>query len=401
MSKQESITIEEFELESIPLSCTWIIVGCPSSGKCLGFGTPVMMYDRSIKKVEDIQVGELLRGDDDEPRNVLSVCSGEDNMYHISQSNADDYEVNEPHILVLQNDKGDIIEKETKYLYEHPEILNEYKGYTVEYDYNHEYGYTSLSRFSDIKIDHVGRGKYHGFQIDGNGRFLLGDSTVTHNTTLIENLCYYNKHRYPTARIFMGTEDGYKKCCKIFHPLYVSNCYDEGQERSHILRQKTCNMENGKGYEGNYAINILDDVSDDPKIYKTKVMRGLFKLGSQHWSQLLMIGSQYAIDMPPDIRKATSYVAIFREPEEGERKKLYTNFGGLAGSYKNFCDLMDQITGDYTCMIFKKRSQTNKMEECIFYYRTVPLNAWKFGCKEYRDWGKDRYDPNYVEKMTV
>ena len=147
-------------------------------------------------------------------------------------------------------------------------------------------------------------------------------------------------------------------------------------------------MENGKTHISSYSINIMDDVSDDPQIYRTKVMRGLFKLGSQHWNQLYIVGSQYAIEMPPDVRKSASYVALFREPEEIERKKLYTNFGGLAGSYDNFCDLMDQLTGDYTCLIFKKRSQSNNMEDCIFWYRTKVLKPWKFGCKEYRAWGK-------------
>src|SRR5437879_1245643 len=104
-------------------------------------------------------------------------------------------------------------------------------------------------------------------------------------SSLIENICYYLKHRYPVARIFMGTDAGYRKLCDIFHPLYITNHYDEEQEKDHILRQRTCEIENGKGYPGNYAINILDDVSDDPSIYKTKVMKGLFKLGSQHWNQ--------------------------------------------------------------------------------------------------------------------
>lgn len=220
-------------------------------------------------------------------------------------------------------------------------------------------------------------------------------------TTLIENLCYYHKHRYPVARVFMGTESGYQKFSDIFHPLYVSNQYDEEQEKSHILRQKTCTLENGKDSPSNFAINILDDVSDDPSIFKTKVLKGLFKLGSQHWNQLFMIGSQYAIDMPPDLRKATSYVAIFREPEEGERKKLYDNFGGMAGSYKNFCDLMDQITGDYTCLIFNKRSQSMVKSECIFYFKTQVLKPWKFGCKEYRKWGYDRYNKDYIERLEM
>lgn len=220
-------------------------------------------------------------------------------------------------------------------------------------------------------------------------------------TTFIENVCYYLKHRYPVARIFMGTDAGYRKFSNIFHPLYLSNYYSEEEEKDHILRQRLCELENGKGNEGNFAINIMDDVSDDPKIYKTKIMKGLFKLGSQHWNQLFMVGSQYAIDMPPDIRKATSYVAIFREPEELERKKLWLNFGGMAGSYANFCDLMDQLTGDYTCLIFKKRSQSNELEECVFWYRTKELKPWRFGCKEYRQWAKDRYDTNYVEKIMV
>ncbi len=231
--------------------------------------------------------------------------------------------------------------------------------------------------------------------------FIIVGAPGTGKTSFIENVCYYHKHRYPVARIFMGTDDGYKKFCKIFHPLYVSNYYNEEEEKSHILRQRVCALENGTTDKGNYAINIMDDVSDDPRIYKTKILKGLFKLGSQHWHQLFMIGSQYAIDMPPDIRKATSYVVLFREPEEAERKKLYENFGGMAGSYANFCSLMDQLTGDYTCMIIKKRTQSQNKEDCIFYYRTVLLKPWKFGCDEYREWGKNRYNPEYVEKIMV
>src|SRR5579863_3687212 len=80
--------------------------------------------------------------------------------------------------------------------------------------------------------------------------FILVGPPGSGKSSMIENLCYYNKHKYPVARIFMGTDDGYKKFCNIFHPLYVSNYYDENQEKSHILRQRTCGMENGKEYKG-------------------------------------------------------------------------------------------------------------------------------------------------------
>jgi len=221
-------------------------------------------------------------------------------------------------------------------------------------------------------------------------------------TTLIENLAYYHKNRYPVARVMVGTEGGYKRFCGIFQPLFVSNSYDEMHEKTHILRQRTCALDGTmEKSQGKYAINILDDVSDDTKIYRTKTMNALFKLGSQHYNQCFIIGTQYAIDVPPQIRRAVSYVALFKEPNEIERKKLYQNFGGICGTYDDFCDLMDQLTGDYTCMIIDKRSQSSNREDCVFWYRTVLLGDWKFGCKEYREWNNTRYNPNYVEKILI
>ena len=37
----------------------------------------------------------------------------------------------------------------------------------------------------NIKIQELKKGKYYGFTLDGNGRFLLGDFTITHNTSTI------------------------------------------------------------------------------------------------------------------------------------------------------------------------------------------------------------------------
>lgn len=383
-------TIDEFRIEDIPLSCTWIIVGPPG---CLGVDTPIMMYDGTIKHVQNVVVGDSLMGDNITPRQVLCTTRGVDEMYTISPSDGGPkYTVNSEHILCLKKDEdGNFVTeiKMTDFL-ALPDC--EQKLYN---------GYRSDGSLYKLDIQSIGRDNFWGFQLDGNHRFLLGDRTVTHNsgkTTLIENLTYYHKHKYPVARAFIGTEGGYKRFCKIFHPLFVSNYYDEEEEKKHIERQRTLVLEN---HPTPYAVNILDDVSDDPTIYRTPTMRGLFKLGSQHWAQLLMVGSQYAIDMPPDVRKAVSYVAIFREPEEEERKKLYKNFGGLSGSYSNFCDLMDQLTGDYTCIIFKKRSQDNDMEKCIFYFKTKQLGNWKFGCKEYREWGEKRYNKSYKETVMI
>ena len=55
------------------------------SGKCHGKGTPILMYDGSIKNVEDIVVGDLLMGDDNTPRRVLSLARGREEMFVVHQ----------------------------------------------------------------------------------------------------------------------------------------------------------------------------------------------------------------------------------------------------------------------------------------------------------------------------
>ncbi len=71
-------------------------------GKCLGFNTPIMMYDGSIKMVQDIIVGDKLMGDDSRPRNVLSLARGRETLYKVIPTKGDTYIVNESHILSLQ-----------------------------------------------------------------------------------------------------------------------------------------------------------------------------------------------------------------------------------------------------------------------------------------------------------
>lgn len=161
-----------------------------------------------------------------------------------------------------------------------------------------------------------------------------------------------------------------------------------------------CNRDYGKGYKGNYAINIIDDMSTDAKIYKTPLFKGMFKLGSQHYANAAILGLQYAVDMPPDIRKSVSFVALGKEPNIDERRKLYNNFGGLAGNFDRFCDLMDQITGDYTFLIFSNRTSSTRLEDCVFWYRTRQIKSmWKFGCDEYRNHNKDYFDSTYVDDI--
>lgn len=116
-----------------------IIAARPGMGKCLGKGTKVLLYDGSLKKVEDISKNELLMGDDSTPRKVLSIARGQEKMYWIHQNKAMSYRVNESHILSLKRSRnegthkqGDILNITVKdYLEKSNKFKSNYKGYKV------------------------------------------------------------------------------------------------------------------------------------------------------------------------------------------------------------------------------------------------------------------------------
>ena len=69
---------------------------------CFAENTPILKWDGSVVKSQDIKPGDILVGDDGKPRTVIDVCSGEDEMYKVSQKSGSDYIVNSKHKLALK-----------------------------------------------------------------------------------------------------------------------------------------------------------------------------------------------------------------------------------------------------------------------------------------------------------
>lgn len=76
-------------------------VGSIGGGKCLAPGTPVLRFDGSVCRADEVQVGDLLMGPDSLARRVASLATGEDEMYRIVPVKGDAWECNSVHILTL------------------------------------------------------------------------------------------------------------------------------------------------------------------------------------------------------------------------------------------------------------------------------------------------------------
>ena len=67
---------------------------------CLSPETPILMWDGSIKRADEILLGDKLVGDDGLERNVLKITSGVDDMYEIN-CHSEKYVVNSQHLSLI------------------------------------------------------------------------------------------------------------------------------------------------------------------------------------------------------------------------------------------------------------------------------------------------------------
>ena len=84
-----------------------------SPSGCHAKGTKILMFGGNYKNVEEVKVGDLLMGPDSQPRKVLNLVSGKDDMYKIIPVKGKPFTVNKAHVLSLWNLEGKKIVNKT------------------------------------------------------------------------------------------------------------------------------------------------------------------------------------------------------------------------------------------------------------------------------------------------
>ena len=156
------------------------------------------------------------------------------------------------------------------------------------------------------------------------------------------------------------------------------------------------------------AFVILDDCLFDDKWTRDKMMRLLFMNG-RHWKIMLVITMQYPLGVPPNLRTNIDYVFVLREPYISNRRRIYENYAGMFPTFESFCQVMDQCTENYECLVINNTSRSNKLQDQIFWYKAEPHTNFKLGSREFWEISKDLhsddeddiYDPNNTHKRNV
>jgi hypothetical protein len=150
--------------------------GCPKCGQriskidgCFAAGVEILLWNGGTKMSQDIVVGDELVGDDGQIRVVQDVCTGEDELYEVTQTRGMSYTVNSKHTLALK--RGEVYVDI---------IIDDYMKLS-EKEQDMLLGYKIDKTTTSISVKPIGRGVYYGWNVGENHRFASKDVTVLKN----------------------------------------------------------------------------------------------------------------------------------------------------------------------------------------------------------------------------
>jgi len=233
----------------------------------------------------------------------------------------------------------------------------------------------------------------------------------TGKSFLVRDLLYYHQD-IPIGTVISGTEEGNGFYNKMVPKLFIHNEYNTAIIENILKRQRSVLKQIKKEMEtykrstiDGRAFVILDDCLYDATWTRDKMMRLLFMNG-RHWKIMLIITMQYPLGVPPTLRTNIDYVFILREPYIANRKRIYDNYAGMFPTFESFCQVMDQCTENYECLVINNNAKSNKLQDQVFWYKAEAHNDFRLGSKEFWELSKgmnsddedEKYDPGSVKK---
>ena len=234
----------------------------------------------------------------------------------------------------------------------------------------------------------------------------------TGKSFLVRDLLYYHQD-IPIGTVISGTEEGNGFYGKMVPKLFIHNEYNTAiienilKRQRGVLKQIKHETESFKRSTIDpRTFVILDDCLYDNTWARDKMMRLIFMNG-RHWKVMLLITMQYPLGIPPTLRTNIDYVFILREPYIANRKRIYENYAGMFPTFESFCQVMDQCTENFECLVINNNAKSNKLQDQVFWYKADTHNDFRLGSKEFWELSKqindddedgDQYDPNTVKK---
>jgi hypothetical protein len=221
----------------------------------------------------------------------------------------------------------------------------------------------------------------------------------TGKSYLVQDLLYY-KRDIPIGTVISATEGANQFYGDMMPKIFIHDEFNSQIVSNLVKRQKIAitkmqqqEAQFGKTNIDPFAYLILDDLMYDTSWLKDQTIRSLFMNG-RHYKLLFVITMQYSLGIPPSLRSNVDYVFILRENYVSNRKRLYEHYAGMFPSFEVFCQVMDQCTENYDCLVIDNTTKSNKIEDMVFWYHADPHPPFKLGSPEFWQHHSNHYDDN-------
>lgn len=196
-------------------------------------------------------------------------------------------------------------------------------------------------------------------------------------SSLVRQLLF-NKRHLPLGTIISHTEG-----CNRFYGDFVPSVLIHEEYKPEIVNNAvnrqimyTKKKAADTARYGSSTINpsaflVLDDCLDDNSWTKLKSIKTLFYNG-RHMNILFILTTQYPLGIPPSLRTNIDYIFICRENIIQNRKRIYESYAGMFPTFEIFCQVMDQCTANYECLVIDNVTKSNKLEDQVFWFKADP-----------------------------
>jgi hypothetical protein len=234
----------------------------------------------------------------------------------------------------------------------------------------------------------------------------------TGKSYLIKDLLYYHSD-LPIGTVISGTESANHFYGDIIPKMFIHDEYTPGVIDNVVKRQNMILKKINKDVQmyGNTQVDprafvILDDCLYDSAWTKDKNVRALFMNG-RHLKIFFVIAMQYPLGIPPNLRTNIDFIFILRENIVANRKRIYDNYAGMFPTFEIFCQVMDQCTENYECLVIDNTTKSNKLEDTVFWYKADNAPAFRVCQNDY--WlmsdnlddeheNEEMFDPSSIRK---
>jgi len=228
----------------------------------------------------------------------------------------------------------------------------------------------------------------------------------TGKSFLVKDLLYHHQD-VPVGTVISGTEGANSFYSKIMPSIFIHGEYRADIISNVLKRQKkvinAINKECDEIGSTNIdprAFIILDDCLYDKTWINNKHIRSLFMNG-RHYKIMFIITMQYALGIPPNLRTNIDFTFLLRENIVSNRKRLYEQYAGMFPSFDMFCQVMDQCTENFECLVINNNAKSNKLEDQVFWYKASGHDDFRLGAPQLWKYHNDNFNDGHDDDNSL